>query len=338
MTSVAFRARYFDGESSTRHDVEVRPEGAGLRVLGPGWERDFALDEVAVRFPVAGTRHYLMLRGGGQLVTDDATAVGALFARPDTWLKRLESRWALALAAFAAIAVGVAWVVFAGLPLAAGKAAERVPEKVSQFVGEQALRTLDQGFCRPSALPEDEQDRIRNAVLRRVTSGLPDWGRYGVEFRDCRAVGANAFALPDATLVVTDRMVELAQSDEELAAVLAHEVGHVQARHGLRMRLQAAGLAVLLAGVTGDAGSISSLAPILPVLLLQSGYSRGFEAEADRFALERLRAAGIPTRHFAEVLERLERDRQGQTRREYGSGYLSTHPSSAERIEKARGR
>jgi Zn-dependent protease with chaperone function len=148
---------------------------------------------------------------------------------------------------FAAIAVGVAWVVFAGLPLAAEKAAARVPDNVSQFLGEQALGTFDKGFCRPSALPEDEQERIRNGTLRRVTSGLPDWGRYGLEFRDCRGVGANAFALPDATIVVTDRMVRLAQSDEELAAVLAHEVGHVQARHGLRMLLQAAGLAALLA-------------------------------------------------------------------------------------------
>jgi predicted Zn-dependent protease len=90
--------------------------------------------------------------------------------------------------------------------------------------------------------------------------------------------------------------------------------------------------------VTGDAGSISSLAPLLPIVLLQSGYSRGFEAEADRFALERLQAAGIPARHFADVLERLEEDRHGKSRRDYGSGYLSTHPSSSERIEKARGR
>lgn len=337
MSAVAFEARYFDAATSTRRAASAVGEGGRLRVHGEGWERDEALADVRVLFPVTGTRHYLCLPGGAQLATDDAAAVAALFARPPAgWLQRVEARWELALAAFVGIALVVAWVVFFGLPLLAQKAAAHVPEAVSRELGEQALAVFDRAFCRPSALPDAEQERIRQGPLRRATEGLPDWGRYYVQFRKCRRVGANAFALPDGTIVMTDEMVALAGGDEELAAILAHEVGHVRERHGLRMALQAAGVAALVTGITGDAVSISSLAPILPIVLLQSGYSRRFEEEADAFALAQLRAARIPARRFADVLERLEAERAGQSWNESSGGYLSTHPATKERVERAR--
>jgi predicted Zn-dependent protease len=80
---------------------------------------------------------------------------------------------------------------------------------------------------------------------------------------------------------------------------------------------------------------------VLPTLLLQSGYSRDFEDEADSYAFQRLKAVGVSPRNLAEILERLEASRGKGTQGgkpdqgERTFDYLSTHPATARRIERA---
>ena len=141
--------------------------------------------------------------------------------------------------------------------------------------------------------------------------------------------------------MLTDELVKLAQNDAQLSAVLAHEIGHVRHRHGLRQALQAAGLAALISSLAGDAVSITSLAVTLPTVLLQTGYSRKFEDEADSYAFQRLKEIGLSPRDFAEILTRLEEfhgKEAGAKKSAAGErtfDYLSTHPATARRIERA---
>ena len=134
-------------------------------------------------------------------------------------------------------------------------------------------------------------------------------------------------ALPGGTIVVTDALVELAQNDAEILAVIAHELGHVEHRHSLRLALQSIGAGVILVAVTGDIGSVTDLAAGLPSLLLQNGYSRDMEREADTYALAWLNTACIPPRHFADILGRLDKGTTGSTT------LLDSHPVTRQRIE-----
>ena len=127
-----------------------------------------------------------------------------------------------------------------------------------------------------------------------------------VLFRKGGRVGPNAFALPDGTILFTDEMVRLADHDDELVAVLAHEIGHVVHRHGLRAVIQDSLLGFALLAITGDATGSSELFLGLPVLLTQLAYSRTFEREADNYALDYLRAHNIPPIHFAHLMRRIE--------------------------------
>jgi len=118
--------------------------------------------------------------------------------------------------------------------------------------------------------------------------------------------------------------------------VLAHEMGHVVHRHGLRQLLQGSVVTVLAVVILGDA---SSLAAIMPATLLELGYSRRFEREADDYTLEVLARRGVPAERFADILARLEqehRTREGHEDAAKGgenwSYYLSTHPPTAERL------
>jgi Zn-dependent protease with chaperone function len=85
--------------------------------------------------------------------------------------------------------------------------------------------------------------------------------------------------------VITDDLVKIAKSDDEIIAVLAHEIGHVRGRHALRQLLQAAGISALAVAVLGDVSSFSAILGAAPALL-HAKHSRDFEREADTFAKE----------------------------------------------------
>jgi Peptidase family M48 len=334
---IEFDAAYYDGRSSARRAVRVRAYTAAMQIVAEGLRVEVPLAKVRVDPPVGGTRRALHLPDGAQLQTDDHAAVESLFpgARGlEDWVHRIERRWPYALAAVALVAALSWWGVADGLPRAAKLVAGFVPQAVEAELGTRTLEFFEGKMCKPSALPAARQEAVRERFAR-LTAGLGDGHAYRVLPRDCRGIGANAFALPGGTVVITDALVRLARNDDQISAVLAHEVGHVHYRHGLRMALQAAGLAALAAAVFGDASSIAGLATTLPVALLQSGYSRDLESEADDYAFLRLKAAGIPPKAFAEIIALLEKDRAKRSGESSGD-YFSTHPATAKRIARAR--
>ncbi len=130
-------------------------------------------------------------------------------------------------------------------------------------------------------------------------------------------------------------MVDAVDNDDELLAVLAHEIGHVRGRHAMRLVLQNSGIAVLMTALAGDAVGVTFLAVALPSMLVQSGYSRQFEAEADDYAFAHLKRHGVSPQAFANVMRRLEKETGGAKDDGPVMRYLGTHPSSAERIRRA---
>jgi len=347
---VAFDADYYDGKTSRRHPVRAHAEDGNLRLAGPALSLAVPIAQVIADPPMAGTRRILRLPGGASLQTDDDMAVTSLWrgANPiQGWVHRLERRWMFAAAALVVVAVFSWWCVVFGLPLAAQSVAGFVPAALERKLGDQVMSTLDQSHCAASALSAGRQEELYKAFgVLTSASGHGGGYTYRLQLRACRAFGPNAFALPGGTIVLTDEMAKLAQNDAQIQAVLAHEIGHVHHRHGLRMALQAGGLAALFATLAGDAASITSLAVALPTALLQSSYSRDFEDEADAHAFEHLKAHGLSTKHFADIMARMEAFRSRETGSEKSSGksatgldrvldYLSSHPATARRIERA---
>jgi len=331
-----FDAVYYDGRTSARKPVRVRGYTLVIQIVGEGLRLDIPRRKVRVDPPVGGTRRALHLPDGAQLQTDDHAAVETLFPRAhvlEGWVHGLERRWPYALAGVAFVTAFAWWSVVDGLPRAAKIAAGFVPATVEAKLGEQTLSFFEGKVCRPSALGAARQQALEQRFAR-LTAGLSDGYSYRLLLRDCRGVGANAFALPGGAVVMTDALVKLARNDNQISAVLAHEIGHVRHRHGLRMGLQAAGLAALAAALFGDATSITSLATTLPTALLQNGYSRELETEADDYAFQRLREIGLSPKAFAEIMLLLEKDHKKRSGGE-SKDYFSTHPATAKRIQRA---
>jgi predicted Zn-dependent protease len=177
------------------------------------------------------------------------------------------------------------------------------------------------------------------ALFRRVAGNGAESAGYRLEIRFSEALKANAFALPGGTVILTDGLVELARSDNEIAAVLAHEIGHLRHRHVLRHVLQNSVTALIVATLTGDITSITSLAATLPTAVVDATFSRQFEREADDAAVAWLKSAKIDPRCYAEILARLQAQlvtRSGKAFEEKtpAHSYLATHPDTGERIRR----
>ena len=339
------RARWYDGKTSQGRSVVLSPEPPHrLRVTGDGIDFSRSLAEVRPSTRVGNTRRHLYFADGSQCETEDNDAVDALFAGARTgaagrMIHRLESSLRYVLLACVLTAVllwaGIAYVI----PAAAKQIAFSLPASVEQTLGQDALAGLDRVLLEPTRLPPKRQAELAT-LFAGMTSAIPGAGDYRLELRASSRIGANALALPSGIVVVTDPLVGLAANDGELIAVLAHEIGHLRQRHSLRSLLQASATTVLLVVITGDVGSVASLAATLPAVLLQSRYSRDFEREADDFAFDYMKRRSIPTQSLSDILLRMEKERagggptNGKPHAELPD-YLSTHPPSRERTLKS---
>lgn len=333
----AVEARFYDGKSSKEHKVLIYPDPpARLRVIGDGINFSCALAEVRPASRVGSTRRHLYFADGSQCETEDNDAIDELFSgvraeAPGRLLHYWESRLSYAVAALS-ITVFLAWAgIIYGLPALAKQLAFSLPAATQTLIGRDALAALDSILLAPTQLPTERQTQLR-AVFSGVTGGLEEAGNYRLELRAGKRLGPNALALPSGIIIFTDELVELAKSDQELIAVLAHEIGHLKQRHALRHLLQNSATALLVAAVVGDIVSITSLAAALPTMLLHAKYSRDFESEADEFALDYMRRNGIPLEAFAAILLRMD----AKTAAKEAPVYLSTHPATRERAERFR--
>ncbi len=141
----------------------------------------------------------------------------------------------------------------------------------------------------------------------------------------------NAVALPGGRILIFRGLIDAANSPEEVAGVLAHEIGHVVHRDPVRGVLRAAGTAGIVGVLLGDVFGATVIAAASDAVL-NASHQREAEQKADEAAYGMLREAGLPSRQFAGFFSRLK-DRQG------GTGgplrYLASHPDLGGRAERA---
>lgn len=222
----------------------------------------------------------------------------------------------------------IATLVFAsikwGIPFAAYHVAHHLPEHSLKSIGDKTEEYVLE-FTAESQLPEARQKQIIDEYQKIVAEGKP----AKVIFREGGDLGANAVAIPNNTIIVTDELVKLAKDDREIIGVLAHEQGHLVLRHSLQQALSSLGFGIVLIAITGDG---SDLITSVPVALVGANYSRDSEAEADHYALNIMHKNKIPPIYFANFLERMSKE-AGEEKSEVSViDFFSSHPATQERI------
>lgn len=203
------------------------------------------------------------------------------------------------------------------------------------LVGDSALtQQADAAWAEALRTQRVSSDAAANARIRRVGDRIVEAAGMGDRRWDYAVFvseSPNAFVLPSGKIGVTTGLLSLVRNDDQLAAVLGHEVGHAVAQHAAERYSQTAatnlGLGVLQ-GAAGDyaqaAGAIGGLGAQLGVLL---PFSRRHELEADRLGVDYMQRAGFRPSEAVALWRLMAGQRQGST-----PEFASTHPSDASRI------
>lgn len=268
----------------------------------------------------------------------------------------LESSWRWALGSLITVIAFSIFFFFFGLPALARLASKVTPNEFLVSLDQQAIDMLDNGyFMSKSTLSQERQKELRQKFQEVKKWTDKEWAKSGYNYNlllrngepnktdlyQGFPIGANAFALPNGTIVMTDQLIALAKNDRELMGVLAHEIGHVQHRHALTSIYQAAGIGVMIVAITGDLISTTTMVASIPTALLQSGYSRQAETESDVFSGKYMMETYQSTKPLRDLLARLETDDKKADEHDVTEDtglaeLMMSHPGTKKRIEHLR--
>ena len=329
-------AAYFDGDSPEPREVSLHI-AAGMLQIGLD-------DGDTLRWPVEEVRQLPDLAGKkGVLLRRTSDPLARLFVMDKTLLSHLpqltrrtppKGRGRLAAWAVAAVAA-VALQIFVLIPLLADNLAGFIPPEGERALGEatygQIREALDETGLNPLAVCEAEAGVAALEKLVDRLSGEQDFRQQvNVSVLDHKMV--NAFALPGGFVVIFRGLIDAAHGPDEVAAVLAHEIGHVASSDPTRHALRSAGSIGVLGLLFGDfAGGAAVL--FLTERLISAQYSQAAETGADTFAHRVLAEADISPGALGDMFASM--------RAEHGDAegvvaHFLTHPSLGERIKAAR--
>lgn len=234
--------------------------------------------------------------------------------------------WAIAAVASVALIIGVL------VPTMADQLADYIPPEGERALGEttfQQIRSaLDEtGLGNPVPLCTGQDGQAALGLMQeRLEAALPEAMPLTVHVLDHPMM--NAFALPGGYIVFFRGLIEAAESPEEVAAVFAHEIGHVVSRDPTRHALRSAGSIGVLGLILGDfAGGAAVL--FLAERLIQASYSREAEAGADAFARDVLLRADIDPTSLGTFFQRLY-EKHGESDGFFA--HFASHPALTDRI------
>jgi len=323
-------ASYFDGQSTRVREVFLALVDNDLVITGESVDVRVPFAQVVIDERLGRAARRLRLPDGAFCEVRDLDQLDALLlsaGHRDGWVDRMQRRLRVVLVALVAFVLVVAAAYKWGLPVAAEIGARHLPPALATALSVQTLKVLDGRVLEESKLPAERQAKL-TSELRALR--LPEGGSPTSEllFRRSRPLGANAFTLPDGTIIILDDLVS-SMDDRQILAVLSHELGHARAHHGLQLLLQSSAVGAFWTFYVGD---ISALLAAAPAAIVQARYSQKLEQQADDYAAALLTKNGMSPGLLADALRTLLASHPEASK----EGYLSSHPSTDARMQHLR--
>ncbi len=341
MPLISFEARFFDGETAKPHQVNVELYGACLRIRTPdnSFTKDWLYKEIKVlEQPVPPQPARLTFHEDTDM---------RLYVEPEYW-SALQSK--LPGTAFRKITLSTHWKFlsgYAGLsiffiigavlfgPKLFEQASRLIPQSTEVQMGKMMLESsINIPVC---VAPQGQ------VALEKMAYSLKQGMTRDISL-NVRVVSddetLNALAAPGGYLVIFSGILKKADSAEEVAGVLAHEMAHIEMNHPMKSLMRNLGVTFMLQMMFGDAGAISNTAQLAGIIN-QLHYSRADELEADRVGHTLLEKANIDPSGLTVFFERLKQveakanDHSSVNWSNFDE-YLSTHPHIEQRINKLR--
>jgi len=328
------KAIFFDGQSSRRRQVMLTL-GDALEIAEPG---DVQASGFVTRWSYDEIRRADSPPGILRLTSTTAPPLARLEIRDTAFGADLIARClrldehqttgrgvAKIVGWSVAAAVSIVCVVLFGVPLAADRLAPLVPKPIERRIGDASEVQVKTIFRGEACNDEAGQAAFRKLVNRlRDTAGLDDDSMTaGV----LRTSVPNAFALPGGKVYVLSGLLDKAESPDELAGILAHELGHLKHHDNMRGLIYNGGTSFLIGLLFGDVTG-SSAVIFASRSVVEASYSREAETAADSFAIDIMHQLGRSPKPAAELMFRI-------TGKEGGSSFatiLASHPLTEDRL------
>jgi Zn-dependent protease with chaperone function len=250
--------------------------------------------------------------------------LGLPFAQVAEQVRQVRHRHRLVWSLVGGVILATVLGLWFGSDLLVQLAVSRIPVEWEQKLGESAYRDF---LTHQEVMKEGPAVTALGEMTQRLTEQIPN-NPYKFEVTVVKSDIINAFALPGGYVVVFTGLMKKAESGEEVAGVLSHELNHVLQRHGLERILKSLGLLTVVAIVLGDQQGLVGMMKQLGVELLTLKFGREQETEADLKGLQLLQRAKIDPSGMIRFFERLSEKDQGRME------WLSTHPMSTARAER----
>ncbi len=244
------------------------------------------------------------------------------------------------------IIFGIIALIFLSLPILLFFQMNRLSNSIAKQIPASWETTLGQGVAAQyriahTLMPKEQSERLLKPLATPLLGALSN-SPFKYEITIVNDGALNAFALPGGFLTINSGLILKAESAEELLGVMAHEISHVESRHGIRSIIGNAGIYLVVSTLLGDIqGMLATVSSAAPLLLSQQ-YSRQFETDADENGVKLLQQAninpaGLPTFFEKMILEEqkmLAKIENEDARSAYKKAItlLSTHPTSDERM------
>lgn len=316
-----------------------------------GITKQGSLSEIKVSDRLGNVQRKLSFQDGSVFSTSDNDGVDKIFIsvkKTNRFIHKLETNLSFVFIALLVTLV-LSFSFFKwGIPTISYGLAEALPQKTNDIIGAHTFSFLDKYVFEESSLEEDRKNQIRKHFKQKLEPSYQSSEKinFTLHFRSMDGI-PNALALPSGEIVLTDKFVELSESQDEIDSVLLHEIGHIAQRHSLKMVIQSTIVTTIIMLVTGDANAVADMGIGLGSILLSSNYSRNYESEADQFAFEKMLELEIDPIAFATIMRRIT----DYSEKEFGSkpskskkdkatdseisDYFSTHPATNKRTENA---
>ncbi|EKF41056.1 peptidase M48 Ste24p [Nitratireductor indicus C115] len=323
--------RYFPPASSAVTSAVLSGTPEALRLQETGGQEPMMPVLQSVSDPVAGVPRKFTFADGGVFEAAPGADVDGFLGTHKSFFSRLTRFEAnlkyIALAAM--VTIGLLFVAYRhGIPLLASGAAVMTPAPIVAAIDFGTLETVDRTLFEPTELPEKRQEALR-ALFAELSFAA---GKKGPPLqlllrKGGKTIGANAIALPGGTIIVTDELVTLAATDDEIAGVMAHEIGHVRERHSLQQIYRVLGIGFMVALVGGDASQLVDDVVTQASAVQTLVYSREFETSADLYSVDLMSRVGRDPVSFVDLLDRIGKDDEAAQE----TYWFSTHPGMKER-------
>jgi Zn-dependent protease with chaperone function len=332
------RSVYFDGLTSALHEVMVSCTPTGVQIRNPD-------DRLIAEWPYERLKHLnapdhifrIGLRKNDRLerleIEDQDIAHAIDLACPDIDRSGASARTERRRATFASLAATAALllVAFYGIPQIADRVAPVMPQGIETRLGNaadtQVRAMFDKGpKDRPFECGGAAVEKEGKAAFDKLMAQLEKGGNVRIPIKSVvvRRPEANAVTLPGGHIYVFQGLIDNARDADEVAGVIAHELGHAMNRDGIRTLLQAAGLSLVFGSFLGD--FVGGGAVVLAAeTLLKSAYSRHKEAAADDYAVRTMQTLNANPRALAIFLDRIAGSKSK------GSIFLD-HPPTPDRV------